>query len=206
MFNKYNNNVKKTWQLIDNIITLKNNSKHNTPQNNRPNSKSKFEKLNVFFSNVGKTISAKISKAPVTYKHFLNQINFKDSIFLPPTDANEINNIIRQLKMKQNCQSYDIPSNFLKLANTVFAKWLAELLNRCNNEGVITDSLKIACITPISKIRNPQSLSDCRPISVLPTLSKVFEKLLYQRVYSFLTQNNAIAKRQYGFRTNHSTD
>ena len=108
--------------------------------------------------------------------------------------------------MKQNCQSYDIPSNFLKLANTVFAKWLAELLNRCNNEGVITDSLKIACITPISKIRNPQSLSDCRPISVLPTLSKVFEKLLYQRVYSFLTQNNAIAKRQYGFRTNHSTD
>jgi len=38
------------------------------------------------------------------------------------------------------------------------------------------------------------------------TLSKVFEKLLYQRVFSCLTQNNAIAKRQYGFRTNHSTD
>ena len=38
--------------------------------------------------------------------------------------------------MKQNCQSYDIPSKFLKLANTVVAKWLAELFNRCINEGV----------------------------------------------------------------------
>ena len=72
MFNKYNNNVKKTWQLINNIITLKNNSKHNIPLNNRPNSKSKCEELNAFFSNVGKTISAEISKPPVTYKHFLN--------------------------------------------------------------------------------------------------------------------------------------
>ena len=108
--------------------------------------------------------------------------------------------------MKQNCQSYGIPSKFLKLANTVVAKWLAELFIRCINEGVFPDSLKISCITPIPKIRNPQSPSDNRPISVLPTLSKVFEKLLYQIVYYFLTQNNAIAKRQYGFRTNHSTD
>jgi len=38
MFNKYNNNAKKTWQLINTIITLKNNSKHKTPKNNRPNS------------------------------------------------------------------------------------------------------------------------------------------------------------------------
>ena len=136
----------------------------------------------------------------------MNQINFKDSIFPAPTDENEINKIVRQLKMKQNCQSYDIPSKFLKLANTVVAKWLAELFNSCINEGVFPDSLKIACNTPIPKIRNPQSPSDYRPISLLPTLSKVFEKLLYQRVYFFLTQNNAIAKWQYGFHTNHSTD
>jgi len=71
--------------------------------------------------------------------------------------------------MKQNCQSYDIPSKFLELANTVVAKWLAELFNRCINGGVFPDFLKIACITPIPQIRNPQSPSDYRPISVLPT-------------------------------------
>jgi len=61
MFNKYNNNAKKLGNLL---ITLKN----------------KCEELNAFFSNVGKTISAKISKPPVTYKHFFNQINFKEYI------------------------------------------------------------------------------------------------------------------------------
>ena len=56
--------------------------------------------------------------------------------------------------MKHNCQSYDIPSKFLELANTVVSKWLAELFNRCTstNEGVFPDSLKIACIVPIPKI------------------------------------------------------
>jgi len=64
--------------------------------------------------------------------------------------------------MKQNCQSYDIPSKFLKLANTVVVKWLAELFNRCIDEGVFPDSLKIACITPIPKfgILNPHQTTD----------------------------------------------
>ena len=77
MFHKYNNNAKKTWQFANIIITLKNNSKHKTSQRNRSNSKFKCDELNAFFSNVGKTISAKIRKPFVIYKHFLNQINFK---------------------------------------------------------------------------------------------------------------------------------
>jgi len=72
---------------------------------------------------------------------------FVKTIFLVPTHANEINHI---LKTKHNCQSYDIPSKFLKLANTAVSKWLAELFNRSINGGVFPDSLKIACITSIS--------------------------------------------------------
>ena len=90
--------------------------------------------------------------------------------------------------MKENCQSYDIPSKFLKLANTVVAKLLAELFNRCINEGVFPDSLKIACITPIPKIRNPRSPTNYRPISVLPILSKVFEKLISNSLLLFNTK------------------
>jgi len=52
---------------------------------------------------------------------------------------------------------------------SLVAKWLAELFNRFINEGVFPDSLTLACITPIPKIRNPQSPSDYRPISVLAT-------------------------------------
>jgi len=72
--------------------------------------------------------------------------------------------------------------------------------------GEFPDSWKIAHITPIPKICSPSSSSEYRPISVLPVLSKLFEKVLYYRVYSYLTEHNLINKRQYGLRENHSTE
>jgi len=52
----------------------------------------------------------------------------------------------------------------------------------------------------IPKVHSPSSSSEYRPISVLPVLSKLFEKVVYHRVYSYLTEHNLIDKRQYGFR------
>ena len=72
--------------------------------------------------------------------------------------------------------------------------------------GEFLDSWKIAHITPIPKVHRPSSSSEYRPIFVLPVLSKLFEKNLYHRVYSYLTEHNLIDKRQYGFRKNHSTE
>jgi len=65
---------------------------------------------------------------------------------------------------------------------------------------------KIAIITPIPKITSPKSPNDYRPISILPILSKVFEKVIYSRLYSFVTSNCMLSPHQYGIRTNHSTE
>jgi len=65
--------------------------------------------------------------------------------------------------------------------------------------GEFPDSWKIAHITPIPKVNSPSSSSEYRPISVLTVLSKLFEKVLNHRVYSYLTEHNLIDKRQYGF-------
>ena len=72
--------------------------------------------------------------------------------------------------------------------------------------GEFPDSCKIAHITPIPKVHSPSCSSEYRPISVLPVLSKLFEKILYHRVYSYLTEHNLIYNRQYGFRESHSTE
>jgi len=72
--------------------------------------------------------------------------------------------------------------------------------------GEFPDSRKIAHITPIPKVHSPSSSSQYRPISVLLVLSKLFEKILYHRVYSYLTEHNLIDKRQNGFRENHSAE
>ena len=96
-------------------------------------------------------------------------------IALASTDANVIFRFIRQVKMKYNCLSYDVLSEFLKFANTVDTKWYVEHFNRCFNAGVFPNSLRIACITPVLKIRNRESSADYRSISVLPALSKMLE-------------------------------
>jgi len=79
--------------------------------------------------------------------------------------------------------------------------------NKCMTIGEFPNSWKIAHITPIpKKVHSPSCSSEYRPISVLPVLSKLFEKVLYHRVYSYLTEHNLIDKRQYGFREHHSME
>jgi len=73
-------------------------------------------------------------------------------------------------------------------------------------KGEYPNFLKIAQITLIPKITSPKSPNDYRPISILPTLSKVFENVIYSRLYSFATSNCILSPQQYGFRTNHSTE
>jgi len=73
-------------------------------------------------------------------------------------------------------------------------------------KGEFPNLLKIAQITPIPKITSPKSPNDYRPISILPTLSKVFEKVVYSRLYSFVSSKRILSPQQYGFRTNHSTE
>jgi len=108
--------------------------------------------------------------------------------------------------MKSNSSPNDIPSKFLKLASCIVSGWLSKFFNKCMTTGEFPDSWKIAHMTPIPKVHSPSSSSEFRPISVLPVLSKLFEKVLYHRVYSYLTEHNLIDKRQCRFRENHSKE
>ena len=108
--------------------------------------------------------------------------------------------------MKSKSSPNDIPSKFLKIASGIVSEWLSKLFKKCMPTGEFPDSWKIAHITPIPKVHSPSSSSEYRPISVLPVLSKLFEKILYHRVYSYLTEHDLIDKRQYGFRENHLTE
>ena len=71
--------------------------------------------------------------------------------------------------------------------------------------GTFPKSLKIGKISPIHKKGDVQLLDNYRPISVLPIFGKIFEKILYNRLYSFFTSKSVIYKKQFGFRKKHST-
>ena len=73
-------------------------------------------------------------------------------------------------------------------------------------EGHYPSCFKIARVVPVFKSEDPTQFSNYRPVSVLPVLSQIFERVLKVRLVNFLENQKVIIPGQYGFRTAHSTD
>ena len=78
-------------------------------------------------------------------------------------------------------------------------------INLSISSGVVPQELKIARVIPIFKSGDEAVFVNYRPVSVLPVFSKLLEKVIYRRLYNFLTKYNILFNNQYGFRKNHST-
>ena len=72
--------------------------------------------------------------------------------------------------------------------------------------GIFPTRLKYSQIVRIFKKGNKQELTNYRPISLLTSFSKIFEKVIYKRLYDHVTHYKILANEQYGFKNNHSTD
>ena len=68
------------------------------------------------------------------------------------------------------------------------------------------NELKIAKVTPIFKTDDQSLVSNYRPISVLPVFSKILERVMYNRVFTYLNDNKLLYEKQFGFKNNTSTD
>ena len=97
-----------------------------------------------------------------------------------------------------------IPVSLLKKFKAFFSFWLSKLINLCFETGVFPDLLKFARITPLHKKESKLDFHNYRPISLLSIYSKIFEKLIYSRVYAYLVKFNLISDKQFGFRSKHS--
>ena len=71
--------------------------------------------------------------------------------------------------------------------------------------GTFPDVLKVGKVTPIFKKGNVEDVGNYRPVSTLPIFGKIFEKVIYTRIYDFALSQGIIDKNQFGFRKSHST-
>ena len=128
------------------------------------------------------------------------------SLFLAPTVPHEIDKLIDGLDIKKSSGPNSIPVFILKLLKPFFSFWLSQLINLSFEVGIFPDFLKIAKVTPLHKKECKLNFLNYRPISLLSVFSKIFEKSIYTRIYSYLVKNNLIFEKQFGFRTNYSTN
>ena len=139
------------------------------------------------------------------YRHFLKNEN-PNSFFIKPTSEAEIVNLINELDSKKSTGPNSVPNFILKLIKFEISKPLKDIINLSFNKGKYIDILKISKVTPIFKEKGDElEVSNYRPISLLSNFNKIFEKIMHERVVSFLDKHNCIYNRQFGFRKGHST-
>ena len=121
-------------------------------------------------------------------------------------DEDAINKIIYNLPPKSSSGCDGISTKLLKVIAPVIIKPLTLLINQVLNTGTFPDKLKIAKVIPIFKKGDPSLFENYRPISLLPAISKVLEKIIALQLSSYFEKNKLLFDNQYGFRPKHSTE
>lgn len=98
----------------------------------------------------------------------------------------------------------DIHIKIIKHTITLLAPRISELVNDSFQCGIFPDDMKLAKIIPIYKGGNKLLITNYRPISILPTISKIMERVMYDRLILFLEVNRILKDNQFGFRKNYS--
>ena len=121
------------------------------------------------------------------------------------TNYHEVRKIINGLR--NDCSSgFDrIPVKFIKSASDHIISPLVHIINSSIDHEQFPDKWKIGRICPVPKIDNPSKPKDYRPISILPVLSKVYEKVILGQLINHINAQNIYNNIQSGFRKGHST-
>ena len=201
--------TKEIWKGIKQLICLKSKGS-NSPNkliidgHEIKNDKAIADELNKFFSNIGKNLASTIPKPNLPYNYYLDKPQ-ASSFFLSPVSLTEIENIIMSLNLTKTCGPFSIPTSILKILKSVLAIPLQLLFNYSFYSGTVPDQYKVARVVPIHKKGSTCLVSNYRPISLLSIFNKLIEKLMYNRIISFLEKFSILYNNQFGFRSKHST-
>jgi len=210
-FNKFKNDIKSTWSTIKQIISNSNNTMSFPTHflvNDLPESDPKTiaDNFNLYFTSIGPKLANTIA-APenITFKDYLlhpiqNSFSFKE------IDSKQIIEIIDKLKPKSSCGSDRLSNKLLKHIKNEIAKPLALIINQSLHTGIFPEMLKEAKVLPLFKKKENYLFDNYRPISLLPSMSKVLEKVMHKQLFEHFDNLNLLYKSQYGFRSKHSTE
>ena len=141
-------------------------------------------KFNDFFINIGPTLAKsipRINKSPLSYLG--NRLT--ETIYLAPVNEKEIGQLIKSLK--DTAAGFDdLNSTCLKISSQFLVKPLTHICNLSLSQGIFPEQLKIANVIPLYKSDDSMLFNNYKPVSILCVLSKIFEKIMYNKVTAFL--------------------
>ena len=213
LFLENKNDTSKTWKIVNEL--LNGGSKRNTEVENLIVNKDGVEqkvtsdediaeRFNDFFVNIGPKLAEVIPDGSHNHTKYLSVENEKSLVWSPVTSS-EISNYFQALDSRKAHGFDNLPIRLLKDSAHLISEPLSYIFNLSLKNGIFPDLLKTAKVTPIYKKGPREDPGNYRPISVLPVIAKVFEKIVNKRVVEFLESNAILYKHQYGFRKKYST-
>ena len=158
---------------------------------------------NLHFISVGKRLAEGLSNTNIdTISHIATP---NEKFTFSKISTEQVKQVIRKLVNNKATGVHDIPNRVLKDCVDVIAPFLTGIFNCSLLSKIFPDDLKTGKVAPVFKCGDRDNLNNYRPITVLPTIARVFEKLIYQQLYQFLDKHKILGKQQYGFRSLHST-
>ena len=207
-FQKYQNNIRKTGQLMKSLIGKTRNKFGSTIiQYNGIFVNKHVEIANCFndhFSTIAKNLTNKLPSSFIKFTDYLPPSN-PSSMFMTPANIAEINRLIYELNSMLSAGIDQIPPFVLRYYPDNALHVLSYIFNQSLCQGKFISMFKQAKIIPVFKKGNPKNVLNYRPISLLPSLSKILEKVVYFKLHSFINMNDNLSHQQFGFRRKHST-
>ena len=210
-FDRYKTDIRKTWSTINDILN-KTKKKKDFPEffkdgniliNDRLTIANKF---NVFFTNIGPNLASEINTP--NHKHFKDYLNSppKCTFQFQLIDETLTESLFDKLPNKSSSGYDNISLKLLKRLKTDLVSPITILVNQMLSTGVFPEKLKLAKVIPLYKKDEDSQFNNYRPISLLPAISKIFEKVIFIQLFSYFDCNKLFYNSQYGFRTGHSTE
>ena len=193
---KHKDNPKELWKFINSLLPSKNCSTFPSTLNtdnstlNTPNEITHY--FNEYFTQIGQSIAESVPQTgKYEFKNYLSK-SVPQTIALHNPEPIEVYNIINSLNLHKASEHDDIPSFFLRLGNEVLAPVLSVYFGLVFDIGLSPQIFKTAKVIPIIQSGSKQQANNYRPISLLPCLSKVQEKLVKTRLVNFFKNNNVL--------------
>lgn len=199
---------RKTWSVLNELCNKKSSKKRiidhviNKKGQNINNDKEIATSFNEHFSSIGQYLASKIV---YTRPAQFQEEQVSESIFLNPTNSDEIKNIL--IELKNNCApgpDYITKKDLLIIWESIEKK-IVQIINKILECGIYPEELKIAKVVPVYKKGSHEDLNNYRPISLLSTFSKITEKVIKSRMISFINSTFQFDSNQYGFQERSNT-
>ena len=212
VFLTYKCDMKRTWQVISETLN-RNKRKHDMPSlfthegRDLVDSTEIANAFNTYFANIGKNLSSQIDQNNVIadYKQYLTSPTRETLKFECITKDYTIK-AIDNLENNYSSGHDGISNTLLKTIKNDISQSLTIIINQMLTTGIFPDAFKLSKVIPLLKKGDSSLLVNYRPISLLPTISKVFERVIDDQMYEYFNQFNLLAEQQYGFRKQHSTE